>query len=95
MNYFFILTMQFLKDGHLFTETHPDYIDSVPGDKADDLFWRAYRLFAERYRCDSFGDVLHWSITPNELEKPVKVCPFGNCKNFARNDTGYCDGHSR
>lgn len=76
MEYFCILTMKFLSQGNLHRETLARLItaDAYDGDTAENLFWRAYHLFEEEYHCESFGIVLHWSITPNHIpQQPSAV----------------------
>ena len=69
MDFFFVLTMRFLSDGTLHTETLMDTIVASGEDTVESLFWRAYASFKERYGCESYGVVECWSIMPDALPR--------------------------
>lgn len=67
MEFFFVLTISFLKEGRVYTHTYPDTIVAREGDDAESLYWRAYEMAQKKYDFHSVADVLHWSLMPNVL----------------------------
>lgn len=68
IEYHIVLTMEFLSEGSLLTETLDKVLDAQPGDDAETLYFRACARFKEQFNVGSFGKVLCWSFNRNALD---------------------------
>lgn len=68
VEYFVVLTVEFLSDGALVTETLDEPVEIQQGDDAEALYFRAWVLFREQYNVGSHPKVLCWSFHKNQLD---------------------------